>query len=466
MDRIPPEILLHVFEFLDNPAPSQVRLRDQPSDDMLDAESLYSQPLKTSSFVCKAWRSLVLPSLFRHILWRPKISSLSAFTLNPIPLLRFLEDNQLDHSVTTFTMIVDFVDKDAGAKQITPEIRSVDLEWLWDQLFSVIDPLRFTMIAPPTTLASFLSRMLFLDDAWSFSIPYHILSLARATRDSRGKSSTHTESHIPDSPLRHHSSATATPGASARPSATSCSARYRRPPPCPLFTVRPWTSLLLNEGSSTKVYRTYEFFLRRPPSMLGALLGCEEYPNDSPLIPPTIFDFNYIAIFPLSSHFEILLQNLPRLDRLFVQLTPRPENRILEEEDGMKHIDPADPAVCPRNWALLRVFESGDSADHEVWDMAVESIERSGARGWKVERPVVLVKEDEQGNNPDLDREIDGHIGLPTSSAKPTLSVYFFFFFHFSRLHPQAHSSLLAMNHSEMARLPMCRARLFRTTLV
>ncbi|KAI1808797.1 hypothetical protein F4811DRAFT_498930 [Daldinia bambusicola] len=444
MDRIPPEILLHVFEFLDNPAPSQLRLRDQPSDDMLDAKSLFSQPLKTSSFVCKAWRSLVLPSLFRHILWRPKISSLSAFTLNPIPLLRFLEDNQLGHRVATFTMIVDFVDKDAGAKQITPEIRSVDLEWLWDQLFSVIDPLRFTMIAPPNTLASFLSRMLFLDDAWSFSIPYHILSLARATRDSRGKSSTHTESHIPDSPLQHHSSATITQGASAGPSVTSSSARYRRPPPCPLFTVRPWTSLLLNEGSSTKVYRTYEFFLRRPPSMLGALLGCEEHPNDSPLIPPSIFDFNYIAIFPLSSHVEILIQNLPRLDRLFVQLSPKPENRILEEKDEMRHIDPADlwmerntaynslvreltfaadPAARPRNWALLRVFESGDSEDHEAWDTTVKFVEHSGARGWNVERPGIFVKKDEQGNSPDSDREIDGHIGLPTTSTKPTLSV-------------------------------------------
>ncbi|KAI0853069.1 hypothetical protein F5Y00DRAFT_225331 [Daldinia vernicosa] len=445
MDRIPPEILLHVFDFLDDPAPSQVRLRDQPSDDMLDAKSLYSQPLKTVSLICKTWRSLVLPSLFRHILWRPKISSLSAFTLNPIPLLRFLEDNRLDRAVATFTMIVDFVDRDASAKQITPEIRSVDLEWLWDQLFSVIDPLRFTIITPPNTLASFLSRMLFLDDAWSFSIPYHILSLARTTRHSHGKLNTHTESSNPDihpSSSQHQPSTATIQVASAGIPTTSCSIRCRRPPPCPLFTVRPWTSLLLNEGSSTRVYRTYEFFLRRPPSMLGALLGCEEHPNDTPLIPPTIIDFNYIAIFPLSSHFEMLLQNLPKLDRLFVQLTPGPENRILEAEDEMKHIDPADlwmerntaysslmreltfdadPAVYPRNWASLRVFESGDAADHEAWDMAVQFVERSGAKGWKVERPGVFVKEDEEGNYPNTDREVDGHVGPPISAGEPIL---------------------------------------------
>ncbi|KAI8965213.1 hypothetical protein F5Y11DRAFT_21968 [Daldinia sp. FL1419] len=433
MERIPPEIFLHIFELLDGPAPSQVRLRNQPNDDMLDIESLYSLPLKTASFVCRAWRFLVLPSLFRHILWKPKMSSLSAFTLNPIPLLRFLEDNRLDRGVATFTMIVDFFDRDANAKQITPEIRSVDLEWLWDQLFSVIDPLRFTIIAPPNTLASFLSCMLFLDDAWSFSIPYHILSLARTTRDSHSKSSAHTESHTPGPTA-------ITQTATAGPSTVSSAIRYRRPPPCPLFTIRPWTSLLLNEGSSTKVYRTYEFFLRQPPSILGALLGCEEHPNDTSLIPPTIIDFNYIAIFPLSSHFEILLQNLPKLDRLFVQLAPKPENQLLEDKEEMKHIDPADVwmerntaysslmreltfptdlTAKPRNWPSLQVFESGDAADYEAWDLAVEFVESSEAANWKEERLGVFVREDDEGNCPDTDKEIDGHNGLPTSLREP-----------------------------------------------
>ncbi|KAI1406879.1 hypothetical protein F5Y13DRAFT_176160 [Hypoxylon sp. FL1857] len=439
MDRVPPEVLLHVFEFLDTPAPSQVRLRDQPSEDLLDVRTPLSPSLKTVSAVCRAWRSLVLPSLFRHILWRPKISSLSAFTLNPIPLLRFLEDNRLDRGVATFTMVVDFVDKEADARHITPEIRSVDLEWLWDQLFSVIDPLRFTIVAPPTTLAAFMSRMLFLDDAWSFSIPYHILSLARTKRGPmRDKpSSTHVEAHLSDLKLsaRENDALRASQPATA---GSSTGIRYRKPPACPLFTVRPWTSILLNEGSSTKVYRTYEFFLRRPPSMLGALLGCEEHPNDAPLIPPTIVDFNYIAIFPLSSHFEVLLQHLPKIERLFVQLAPGPGNRLLEDEDEMKHIDPADlwmerntaysslmreltvgAALTgnARNWSSLQVFESGDAEDKEAWDMAVEFVKRSGIKGWVEEREGVLVKHDEDGNEPGTDRQIDGHIaaeGTPT----------------------------------------------------
>ncbi|XXH04080.1 hypothetical protein Hte_010491 [Hypoxylon texense] len=447
MDRVPPEILLHIFEFLDGTAPSQARLHDQPRDDMLNAEDQLSLGLKNASLVCKVWRVLVLPSLFRHILWKPKMSSLRAFTLNPIPLLRFLEDNKLDRSVTTFTLVVDFVDKEADARHITPEIRTVDLEWLWDQLFSVIDPLRFTIIAPPTTLAAFMSRMLFLDDAWSFSIPYHILSLARTTRASlRGKSSGyHLESHLSDlhvSTLEHSQArAHQSSSAGAASSSATSSNRYRKPPACPLFTVRPWTSLLLNEGSSIKVYRTYEFFLRRPPSMLGALLGCEEYPNDALLIPPTITDINYIAIFPLSSHVETLLRNLPKVDRLFVQLTPRPGNQILQDEEEMKHIDPADlwmernsaysslmreltlTTTNPGNWVTLRVFESGDAADKEAWEMAVRLVERSEVDNWKVEREGVFVRHDEDGNAPGVEQDVDGHTGAAVSPGEQLLSV-------------------------------------------
>ncbi|KAI1098388.1 hypothetical protein F4804DRAFT_324970 [Jackrogersella minutella] len=442
MENVPPEVLLHIFDFLDGPAPSQVRLRDQPRSDMLDVKPPLFSHLKTISFVCRAWRTLSMSSLFRHILWRPKISSLRAFTMNPIPLLRFLEDNRLDRGVTTFTMVVDFVDKEADARHITPVIRSVDLEWLWDQLFSVIDPLRFTIIAPPTTLAAFMSRMLFLDDAWSFSIPYHILSLARTKRGpSRGKSSEYTEAHLSDlqlSPPEHDTRRASQPTAAG----LSTRLRDRKPPACPLFTVRPWTSILLNEGSSTRVYRTYEFFLRRPPSMLGALLGCEEHPNDTPLIPSSVEDFNYIAIFPLSSHFEILVHHLPKLRRLFVQLTPGPEDRLLEDEDEVKYIDLADlwmerntaysslvreltfagaglEAQQPGNWPALQVFESGDAADKEAWEMAVEFVRRSGVRAWRVEREGVFVKHDDEGNRPDTEREIDGHIAVADAAGSP-----------------------------------------------
>ncbi|RYP45850.1 hypothetical protein DL768_007846 [Monosporascus sp. mg162] len=482
---MPPEVMLHIFDFVAGAAPSVESLHEQPTATLLDEES-GSQNLKRASLVSRAWRSLTLPLLFRHVLWRPRVTSLSAFTLNPIPLLRFLEENGLaaNHyhrsgvvgggGVETFTLVVDFAADGWGAGDDAhphahrhsrtgiggPRIRSVDLEWLWDQLFSVVDPLRFTILAPPTTLAAFLSRTLFLDDAWAFDMPYHILSLSR-TRKGEAVLSKHQSMKGPlsDPSL---SSAAAAKNDGGEPSSSQTQAagpsRYstspRRPsrrkkqaPPSPLFTIRPWTELLLNEGSSTRAYKTYEFFLRRPPSLLGALLGCEEESrNDGnappPLIPQTVSDLSYVAVFPLSSHVEATLAPHlpPHVVHLFVRLTPTPKSRLFLEENGdeMRRVDPADlwmernaayqslmrefvaafsspsPSSSssppspgaggeeerPSNWANLRVFETGDAAaDGEAWDITCRLLGRSGIRGWRVEREGVLVRCDDGDEN-------------------------------------------------------------------
>ena len=463
LNDFPPAILLLVFHLVGYPAPSETRLHEQPSESLLSVEPEFCS-LKSASVVCKVWRSLALPKLFRHVLWRPQVSSLSAFTLSPIPLLRFLVDNKLDRAVQSFTLIIDFVDEWADAHRRMPHIRSVDLEWFWDLLFSVIDPLRFTIVAPPTTLAAFMSRMLFLDDAWSFDMPYHILSLSRAHRIVPSASTSCLETTFGDLKLSAVQSdaegSQPDTGLSSRPRLIGARRSRPQPPPCPLFTIRPWTSLLLNEGSSTNVYRTYEFFLRRPPSMLGALLGCEEYPNDTPLVPSSVVDLSYVAIFPLSAHFDTLMQNLPRIDRLFIQLTPGKGSSLLDNKEDMHHIDLADlwmerntsysylmrelttqsPGISSilsndpadnsesgnstnrNNWAALRVFESGDAADKEAWGMYVEHLRNSGFHSWKIEREGVLIKQEEVPpaiNEPHM-TTTSSH---PTATGEDVLSV-------------------------------------------
>ncbi|RYP26300.1 hypothetical protein DL767_008095 [Monosporascus sp. MG133] len=482
---MPPEVMLHIFDFVAGAAPSVGSLHEQPTATLLDGES-GSQSLKCASLVSRAWRSLTLPLLFRHVLWRPRVTSLSAFTLNPIPLLRFLEENGLvanQHhhrsGVETFTLVVDFVEDGWGAGDDAhphtrrrswtgiggPRIRSVDLEWLWDQLFSVVDPLRFTIMAPPTTLAAFLSRTLFLDDAWAFDMPYHILSLSRTRRGEEVLSKHQNMKGSLSDPSLSSAAAAKSDGGEASSSQTQAagpsrySASSRRPsrrkkqaPPSPLFTIRPWTALLLNEGSSTRAYKTYEFFLRRPPSLLGALLGCEEEGshNDGnappPLIPQTVSDLSYVAVFPLSSHVEATLAPHlpPHVVRLFVRLTPTLKSGLFLEENGdeMRRVDPGDlwmernaayqslmrefvaafsspsPSSSsssspsppspgaggeeerPNNWANLRVFETGDAAaDREAWDITCRLLGRSGVRGWAVEREGVLVRCDDGNGN-------------------------------------------------------------------
>ncbi|KAH8671628.1 hypothetical protein BX600DRAFT_434727 [Xylariales sp. PMI_506] len=450
-NRLPLELLAHIFGFLAQPAPSEILLHEEPTGDMLDAKiastrfvsddsdnqaASFGTNLKSLSFVSKKWRSAVLPLLFRNVLWKPEISSLSAFNVQPVPLLEFIIKNGLESYVTTFTLLVGYVEQDVDSTRIAEQIRPGHLEWLWDRLFSVVDPLRFTIIAPPTTLAAFLNRMLFLDDAWAFNIPYHILSLARCTRAASKPTDALTDTTSASEgilfPTNAAASYVASPDPLSEASATSPFATPASPsvsqsgghcstnataPPSPLFTVRPWTSLLLNEGSSIRAYQTYEFFLRSPPSMLSALLGFGEYPNNRPLLPPSITDFNYIAVFPLASHMSTMCAHLPRVRRLFVQLAPTPSNQVLQDREAMQRIDMADlwmerntaythmftelthphPLQAP-SWRGLRVFESGDPADETNWDITLST------RLWK---PAGLGYDDD-GASDDLSGFCDG----------------------------------------------------------
>lgn len=209
-----------------------------------------------------------------------------------------------------------------------------DTNWLWNLIFDLLDPLRFTIIASPRTLASLLARMLFLGDAWSFYQSHHVLSLSRSQTT---VASPDKEQEVGSSLQGTGPSTSLAPTSAAESSSSSSGRLPAMRIPCSLFTIRPWGALLLNEGSSTRVYKTYEYYHRRPPSMLGALLGAEEFPNDEPLIPSTIHDLSYVGIFPLSTHFNTLVQNLPRIDRLFVQLVPR--NDILKDHKEMQHLD-------------------------------------------------------------------------------------------------------------------------------
>ncbi|KAL0942892.1 F-box domain-containing protein [Colletotrichum truncatum] len=405
INDLPNEILAHIFTYLDRPAPSDSKLHDQPSSLMLQ-NIFFDRDLKSVSVVSKRWRGAVLPLLFRHVIWTfdrfelPLIEE-TGDPASAIDILSFLRTNNLTNYVNTLTMFVE----DAMGSVSTHGASSVELmetgfaskasysedyNWLWRTLFQYVDPTRLSIIASPRVLAQLLSRMLFLGDAWNFDMPQHVLSLSRKDKKVvTTKFNSRTSSSSSKQAPPHEDS-------------------LRKRVPCDLFTIRPWQSLLLNEGSSTRVYKTYEYYLKRPPSILGALLGAEEFPNDTSLIAPSIRDFSYVGIFPLSSHFNTLVQNIPRIDRLFLQLVPR--NDILQDADEMRNIDIAD-LWMERNtsysmlfrelfdpdpdspWLELKTFESGDAADREAWEMAVQFVQFSGVQGWKVESEGVFVRE-------------------------------------------------------------------------
>lgn len=445
IESLPAELLSQIFLFVDTPAPSDHRLHDQPSADLLRQSTDDPQPLKTISLVNTLWRATVLPLLFRNVVWYvDRLDDPSA----AIPLLPFLRENHLAPYVRTVTLVVSdhnnsnsssssSRDVDVGLYRrgdgtgqygyspdpISPigdaekhMIFHKDYNWLWHYILDVVNPLRFTIIASPRMLAALMSRMLYLGDEWSFDQTHHILSLSR---DSVATTTTTTTTTTATA-LRQSTSIPTTP---TRVPASA------RSPSCDLFTLAPWTHLLLNEGSSTRVYKTYEYYHKRPPSILPALLGSDAPPNDQPLIPPSIRDVSYVAIFPLANHLHAsLVSHLPHgLDRLFVQVVPR--NEILRDRAEMDHLDMDDlwaerntvyADILPRlvgdleddssgseegegegeegtdGWASLRVFESGDAADRESWEMAVEYVTAPRGAGeaarWTVEREGLFVR--------------------------------------------------------------------------
>lgn len=454
IDSLPAELLAHVFVFLDEHAPSNLRLHDQPHADMLRARrDAHAQHLKTVSVVSRQWRAAVLPLLFRNAVWYLDRLDLvrveQAKCPSAIPLLPFVRDNGLAPYVKSLTLVVASATP-AGTGDVglyrrgdasghygySPEPLSPspspspspsshrgqrditfnqDTSWLWRLLFEAVSPVRFTIIASPRMLASLLARMLFLGDEWIFNQTHHILSLSRdqqrtataATHMPRSPSfSFHPCSHPPSLPFSSLSSiSSSTTNTTTNPLARPITPRV----PCVLFTLLPWTSVLLNEGSSTPVYKTYEYFHRRPPSLLGALLGAEAYPNDAALVPTTVRALSYVGIFPLADHVLTLVQYLPRIERLFVQLVPR--NDILKDRRQMKGLDMDDlwaerdsayahivSRLCrsttlqPGNWRYLREFESGDVADDEAWGMvgAVLALPE-----WRLESKGVFVREHE-----------------------------------------------------------------------
>ena len=441
IDDLPPELLRQIFDAFDGPAPSDGRLHDQPEGDMLrDPEC----PLKNISLVSRRWRAIALPVLFRNVVWTfEHCDQLLAKPTNgtdpfggQVPILAFLRDNHLARHVQSFTVIVYRGVAAAMPPIMPPTIPSPTMvyrgnnDWLWKMLFALVDPLRFTIIASPQNLARLLGCDIFVGDADFFSHGerLHILSLARDSRCA----STPTQPHQP-----HHcvaSSSQSTLGTSQSKRAANA-----------LVTIRPWTRLLLNENSSICVYSSYHYFDRQSPSILGHLLhGWDEASDHVFMVPPSLTSLSYVAIFPLMSQFRQLVEHLPRIEHLYLQIVPR--NNIMLDKQEMGHVQPSDlwlerngcyelvmrkllsmrgsPIAAlanmdnsddddddddddgqdegglghvllqhspRRNWRYLRKFETGDSADEEAWRSAVRVVKMSRT-GWQVEQKGTFVK--------------------------------------------------------------------------
>jgi hypothetical protein len=110
IQRLPNELLLDIFSMLDRPPPSDSRLHDQPLSDWLKSKE--DQPLKSSSRVCRRWRAVCSPLLFRHVFWTLDSTSLRTGA-DDFELFSFLRDHDLQGKVQTLTIQV----RDCGDAQ-------------------------------------------------------------------------------------------------------------------------------------------------------------------------------------------------------------------------------------------------------------------------------------------------------------------------------------------------------------
>lgn len=302
---LPNELLDHVFAFLDAAPPSQRDFTQLPRGGWLDA---HHAPLKALSTVSRRLRAIVLQRLFKHA------------RLDPCHLTPFLE----------------FVDRFDLASAIESMVAHVSVlhdcfhpAW-YVRLLNQVPVSRLTVGSEPHVLAGVTGLRMNLADRWAFNIPYQYLELRQPAWEASRL--------VPYSYL---------PG---------------------LFVAKHWDSLKVNEGSSLAAYTSYEYFLKKPPSLMSNIntylstmpldatpdILHETYPATSTQMASIqevlqdLREFSYIAVFPFYNHVDDILKSVRRmknLEEFFIKMCPDPGSTVLD--DAVKaaegHIDVNDP---------------------------------------------------------------------------------------------------------------------------
>lgn len=310
IERLPNELLANIFGFLDSikPSSSESALLDEPSFDLTKSEHV---PYKAASRVSRRWRRITIPLLFKHAQFTVRETEPWPILDNLIqPFFDFIGNNQLHKVVQSFVLL--FHNKYISSNLTTSKFSFNDFSIFWQNIFKVIDPKELLVVAPAESLGALTSCHVYVEDAWRFDCPCHYLRLQTLPESptslslGEGVPSNQYQSAGPShqvvDPLTGNSSANNIPegtlghdpksdyyGAQAsaeyqsEPEASSSAIGESNKPEShtgevgvdekgrakssALFDIRPWTNLLLNEGSFIRAYATYEFWLRQPPSV-------------------------------------------------------------------------------------------------------------------------------------------------------------------------------------------------------
>lgn len=287
LESLPNELLDYIISSVAASPPSLTRLQQPPSHRIAKNST---RDLKNLSLVSSGLCMLVRPRLFTH----------ACFGLrNEHAFLDFVAQSDLKRHVTSIVVKGDD----------SPENRE-DPYW-WRRVLCELDPLRITVVAPPSFIGAMLGTQIQEGHSWAFEIPFQVLHLGRDTRQDGSVR------------LEEHSS---------------------------LLSSRDWQSLEFNEASSLKAYHHYEYFLLRVPSVFDQW-GTLAHPPDRPADLPSTLSlnrlttFSYTAVFPFYNHVNLVLDAvflMTSLESLTTQLAPCQNDRVIEIEQRGS-IDPSDP---------------------------------------------------------------------------------------------------------------------------
>ncbi|KAM3415345.1 hypothetical protein BST61_g8874 [Cercospora zeina] len=354
VDRLPEELLLQTFAYLERPAPSRLNARKEPSLDITNSDD---RDYKNASCVSRRWRRIILPLLFDHCRLRldaaprTKWSTCTLFQQAALAgnsaskddesiassygresvkvalhwyhcvkdYLEFVEAHALETCVQSFTLITECcgISPDRYPHRLAADhdYRYRAAAALWQHLLQTIAPVRILIAASPQDLGCLTSCAIDMNGHWAFSdMNYHLLELSHDASPPR---------RLDPIPIDFET-------------LESVPTEYLGIAHASLLSLHPWTAISLNEGSFLEAHGTYAYFATGPPSIVASIKGClstsaRRYagPQHPPKL-PALKKFVYTAILPFATHvnFNSLL---PLLDELDVKLAPDPDSGILSD---------------------------------------------------------------------------------------------------------------------------------------
>ena len=305
---LPNELLNHILDSLDILPPSGHNLIQLPSASLTRSEE---QSLKSCSLVSHRLRSLTLPKLFKHT------------KLNPLYLtdfLAFINDTNLADHIESVTA------------ELVGILTDFHPAW-WIRILNEIRPTTFRVSCNPSA-ASYLAQVpIDVTDSWAFKMPLHYLELRQEPCFAQ-------QTIFYDFPYNDIPS---------------------------IIGAKPWSSIKVNEGSSLAAYNTYEYFLKKPPSLFSHIqtalnvipVGASPRVLRNVLHTPiavttihatleTLSEFSFVAIFPFYNHVDQVLKCIRRmknLKTLSIRLCPDPSSTVFDDEirAAKGHFDINDP---------------------------------------------------------------------------------------------------------------------------